>query len=117
MNSIRLHSALPAPRRALCRAAFLAAAIVAVSGCSTVKGWFDMDKSGAKAASKPLELVDFVPSATVARMWTADAGAGDQRLGLAQSPTIADGRVYAAAADDTIRAFDLQTGAKAWEYR
>lgn len=121
MNSIRLHSAVPAPRRApfraAVRAALLAAAIVALSGCSTVKGWFDMDKSGAKAASKPLELVDFVPSATVARMWTADAGGGDPRLGLAQSPAIADGRVYAAAADDTIRAFDLQTGAKAWEYR
>ena len=64
MNSIRLHSAVPAPRRApfraAVRAALLAAAIVALSGCSTVKGWFDMDKSGAKAASKPLELTQLV---------------------------------------------------------
>lgn len=121
MNSIRLHSALPAPRRApfraAVRAAFLAAAIVAVSGCSTVKGWFELGDSEAKAASKPLELGDFVPSATIARMWTADAGAGEPRLGLVQSPVIADGKVYASAADDTIRAFDLQTGAKGWEYR
>ena len=118
MTSNRLHPASSAPRGALLRVALLAAVMIALPGCKTVKGWFEVGKTAeAKAAAKPAELTEFVPSATIARMWSADAGGGEPKLGVVQGPAIADGHVYAAAADDAVRAFDLQTGARIWEYR
>ncbi len=121
MNSTRFHHAarLRAPfarRGALLRVALLSA-VVALSGCSTVKGWFELGDSDAKAARKPAELTEFVPSATPSRMWSANVGNGESRLGLSQGPVIADGRVYAAAVEGGVRAFELQTGARVWEYR
>ena len=101
---------------ALLRVALLSA-VVALSGCNTVKGWFDGDGNSSKAAAKPTELTEFTPSTTVSRMWTAKAGDGEPRLGLTQSPAIADGRVYAAAIEGGVRAFDLQTGANVWHYK
>ncbi len=92
-------------------------AMVALSGCSTVKGWFEVGDKGKKAASKPTELTDFTPSVTVSRLWTAKAGSGESRLGLTQAPAIADGRVYAAAVEGGVHAFDLQTGASLWQYK
>ena len=92
-------------------------AMVALSGCSTVKGWFEVGDKGKKAASKPTELTDFTPSVTVSRLWTAKAGSGESRLGLTQAPAIADGRVYAAAVEGGVGAFDLQTGASLWQYK
>ncbi len=100
---------------ALLRVALLAA-VVALSGCSTVKGWFTIDGKNGKAV-QPAELTEFVPSATVSRLWTAKAGSGEKGLGLLQSPTIADGRVYAAAVEGGVRALDLQTGATIWHYK
>lgn len=94
----------------------LLAAVVALSGCTTVKGWFG-DKNDAKAARKPAELVEFTPSATVTRLWSAKAGDGNEKLGLTQGPVVADGRVYAAAIEGGVRAFDLQTGALVWQHK
>lgn len=91
--------------------------VVALSGCSTVKGWFELGDKGKKAASKPAELTDFTPSATVSRLWTAKAGKGEPEIGVTQGPAIADGRVYAAAIEGGVRAFDLQTGASVWQYK
>lgn len=93
------------------------AAALAMSGCSTVKGWFASGSKEEKAASAPAELNEFVPSANVSRLWSAKAGDGDADLGVAQAPAIADGRVYAAAGEGGVRAFDLQTGALAWQYK
>ncbi|MBX3711418.1 MAG: outer membrane protein assembly factor BamB [Lysobacter sp.] len=97
------------------RIALLAAA-VALSGCTTVKGWFG-NKNDAKAARKPAELVEFTPSATVTKLWSTKAGKGNDKLGLTQGPVVADGRVYAAAIEGGVRAFDLQTGALVWHYQ
>lgn len=97
------------------RIALLAAA-VALSGCTTVKGWFG-NKNDAKAARKPAELVEFTPSATVTKLWSTKAGKGNEKLGLTQGPAVADGRVYAAAVEGGVRAIDLQTGALVWQYK
>lgn len=110
----------PAARGVVARAFVLAACVVALAGCSTVKGWFDGDgdseKAKAKKAAEPAELVEFAPSATVSRIWSASAGKGEDLLGLRQGPAVADGRVYAAAVEGGVRAFDLQTGASVWHY-
>ncbi len=87
--------------------------IAALGGCTTVKGWFGGDK-GDKPV-KPAELAEFVQSATVTPLWSADAGSGEGRIGVRQGPMVADGRVYAAAVSGGVRAFDLQTGAVVWQ--
>ena len=106
-------------RAAVARWTLVAACVFALAGCSTVKGWFgggDSEKAKAKRAAEPAELVEFSPSASPAKLWSASAGKGEERLGIRQAPAIADGRVYAAAVDGGVRAFDLQTGAALWRH-
>ena len=97
------------------RATVLLAAVLAASGCTTVRGWFGSANEKKKAA-EPAELTEFASTATVNRVWSASAGKGEKRIGARQGPVIADGRVYAAAIEGGVRAFDLQTGAVAWHY-
>ena len=109
----------PAPRGPvrpgyrLVRAALVACCVLAVAGCSTVRGWFSDDEDDATA---PAALVDFAPTAEVQRLWTASAGKGEGRLGVGQAPAVADGRVFTAAVHGGVRAFDLRSGEQAWHY-
>lgn len=109
-------SQMPAPRpgRSLLRGGLVLLCVAALAGCTTVRGWFggkDDDKP-----SEPAALVEFTPTVTVSRLWSARAGKGEDRLGARQGPAVADGRVYAAAVDGGVRAFDLQSGATLWHY-
>ncbi len=97
------------------RFALLLAAVMATAGCSTIKGWFGGDDEK-KKASEPAELTEFTATASVSKLWSAKAGKGERRIGARQGPAIADGRVYAAAVEGGVRAFDLQSGAAAWHY-
>lgn len=98
------------------RIVVIVAFMAILSGCSTVKGWFGKDKDDGKP-TEPAALVEFTPTASVTRLWRASAGKGEQRLGIGQAPVVADGRVYAAAVEGGVRAFDLQTGNAAWHYK
>lgn len=100
---------------AAARVSLVFAFALAMGGCSTVKGWFG-GKKGDDKASEPAALVDITPTATVSRLWSANAGKGEGRMGMGQGPAIADGRVYAAAVKGGVRAYDLQTGKLAWHY-
>ena len=100
------------PRRGA-RVAVLVACVVALAGCSTIKGWFG-GKSG--AALKPAELTDFTPTAKAERLWSLDLGEGEGLLGSRQGPAIADGRVYTAVREGGVSAIDLQTGKRAWNF-
>ncbi len=91
------------------------ALVALLCGCSTVKGWFGKDKDDAKP-TEPAELVDFASTATISKLWSANAGKGEDRLGVRQAPAVADGRVYAAAIKGGVRAFDLQSGKPLWQY-
>ncbi|ASR44521.1 outer membrane protein assembly factor BamB [Xanthomonas citri pv. mangiferaeindicae] len=109
-------AASPVPSRAL-RFAAIALCAVAVSGCSTVRGWFgNSEKADAKALSEPAKLTDITPSVTVTRLWRTSAGKGEGRLGVRQGPVVADGRVYVAAIKGGVRALDLQSGASVWRH-
>ena len=88
---------------------------VALAGCSTMKGWFG-GKHAADKPLKPAELADITPTVTVTKLWSANAGKGEGRIGVRQGPGIADGHVYAAAIKGGVRAFDLQTGAALWHF-
>ena len=83
---------------------------LALAGCSTVKGWFSDDED----ALAPAALTEFAPTAVLTQLWSADVGGGEGLIGARQGPAIADGRVYAAAINGGVRAFDLQTGAGVW---
>ena len=85
----------------------------ALVGCSTMKGWFSSDK---KKAVAPNALVEFQPTAQPAKLWTANVGKGEGKIGARQGPAIADGRVYASAVKGGVHAYDLNTGAKVWSY-
>jgi outer membrane protein assembly factor BamB len=107
----------PADRSPAIRAAritLLLTAALAASGCGTVRGWFGGDKDD--KPTKPAELTEFASSASVNRIWSANAGKGEGRVGARQGPAIVDGRVYAAAVEGGVRAFDLQTGSTLWHY-
>jgi len=94
----------------------IALVAVALSGCSTVKGWFAGKDAEAKKALEPAELVKFEPTVKVSKIWTANVGKGEGRIGVRQAPVVADGRVYAAAVQGGVHALDLQTGKQIWEY-
>ena len=100
-----------APRGA--RVALVLAGVVALAGCTTVKGWF-----GGKAgnALKPAELTDFAATAKAERLWALDLGDGEGALGARQGPVVADGRVYAAALEGGVSAIDLQSGKRVWHH-
>lgn len=106
----------PSRRSRTLRIAGVVLLVVAISGCSTVRGWFGGKDSEAKKASEPAALTEITPTATVSRLWSAKAGKGEERIGARQGPVIADGRVYAAAVEGGVRAFDLQSGASVWHY-
>lgn len=89
---------------------------VALSGCSTVKGWFAGKDAEAKKALEPAELVKFEPTIKVDRIWSTNLGKGEKRIGVRQGPVVADGRVYAAAITGGVHALDLQTGKTVWTY-
>lgn len=86
----------------------LAASVLA--GCGTIRGWVDRGED----ANAPAKLTEITPSAQVRALWSANAGKGEARIGARQGPAIGDGRVYAAAVEGGVRAFDLRTGAVAW---
>lgn len=94
----------------------LAVLALALSGCSTVKGWFGKDKSDGKP-TEPAELVDITATANVSKLWSASVGKGEKRLGVRQGPAVADGKVYAAAVEGGVRALDLQSGKSVWVYK
>jgi len=89
---------------------------VALSGCTTVKGWFAGKDAEAKKALEPAELVKFEPTVKVDRIWSTNLGKGEKRIGVRQGPVVADGRVYAAAITGGVHALDLQTGKTVWTY-
>jgi len=103
-----------ATARQFSRAGIVLLCVVALGGCTTVRGWFG-GKGDAKA-NEPAALVDITPSASVARLWTAGVGKGEGRLGARQGPAVMDGRVYAAAVRGGVHALDLQTGKRVWSH-
>ncbi len=101
------------PMGTAAKLALLFAAAFALGGCTTVKGWFG-GKSGDEL--KPAELTDFAATAKPERLWSANAGKGEGRLGARQGPAVADGRVYATALAGGVGAYDLQTGRALWHH-
>lgn len=102
------------PRTPFRLIATTALAIALLSGCSTVKNL--LDGRGKDRSKEPTPLVQISPSVNVDKLWGASIGKGEESLGVAQRPAIADGRVYAAAVEGGVSAFDLRSGQSVWRY-
>ncbi|MEO5629852.1 MAG: outer membrane protein assembly factor BamB [Thermomonas sp.] len=105
---------LAKPRTSLRWIATAALVLVVLSGCSTVKNL--LDGRGKDHSTDPAKLVAITQSANVSQLWSASIGKGEEKLGIGQRPVIASGRVYAAAAEGGVSAFDLRSGQSLWRY-
>ncbi len=79
---------------------------LALSGCSTVSGWF----GSSPAKAKPAELVEFKPTASLAEAWKAGTGEAEDAL---FHPQVGGDDVVAAGGSRVLR-IDVQTGRTVW---
>lgn len=105
---------IDASHRSLRLLAATAVAVAVLSGCTTIKNV--LDGRGKDRSTEPTALVQITPSVTVSKLWSASLGKGEDKLGIGQHPAIVDGRVYAAALEGGVSAFDLRTGQSLWRY-
>lgn len=89
-------------KASLCGARALASVLAAVAALAAC---------GGSGRIEPNELVDFTPTVKASVAWRA--GVGDSELHLLL-PAVADGTIYAAAADGEISAVDERSGRQRW---
>lgn len=89
------------------------ALIVSLSGCSTIKGWFEFDDDD--DPKQPAKLVEFDQTIKIKKLWSHGIGNG-QGAGFYQiQPAIKGGVIFAAAADGHVEAFDKLSGKSLWD--
>ena len=99
--------------RAPLRALALVALVAAMTGCATIKGWFnDTKKENIEPPTKLAE--NFVPSINVQKVWSERIGKGAEKTGARMHPAYADGKLYAASTTGVIEAFDATNGRSLW---
>ena len=88
------------------------AVALSLTGCSTIKGWFDSDDEDPTA---PVELVKIEQTVKIKKLWSAGVGDG-QGDGLYRLQPVINGDViYAASADGEPKAFDRGRGKTLWK--
>ncbi len=70
--------------------------------------------SGDEEVDPPAELLKFEPSLRIQKLWSAGIGADSEGLRLALSPAADGSRVYAAAHDGRVAAFEAESGKRLW---
>jgi outer membrane protein assembly factor BamB len=70
-----------------------------------------------KDVEKPAELVDFEPSASVARIWSVSAGGGGGALRAGLAPAIVGDRVFVAGRGGDVLALQAADGKTVWRSR
>ena len=95
------------------RALTLLVLAAAVSGCATIKGWFNDVKK--ENIQPPTPLVEPAPAlVNVQKLWEERIGKGADATGVRMAPYYADGKIYAIGSDGTIAAFDAGNGHTLW---
>ncbi|AQA19669.1 outer membrane protein assembly factor BamB [Halioglobus japonicus] len=96
------------------RTRWLAAVLmsVALSGCSTVTGWFESDDDDPR---EPAELFDIEQSVKIKKLWSVGVGNG-QGKGLYKLQPVIDGdTIYAASANGEVKAISRERGKQVWK--
>jgi outer membrane protein assembly factor BamB len=83
----------------------LVALLVALTGCAG---------SRKAAIEPPAELQPIDATLHIRKVWSASVGRGSDRLRLALSPATDGARIYAAAHDGRVAAFDAADGRRVW---
>ena len=96
-------------KAAVTRCGVVLLCVLALGGCSTVKGWFEIDDD--EDPRQPVELEKIEQTVKARRLWSSSVGDG-QGEGLYRiEPVIGDGRIYAASADGEVKALEVTSGA------
>jgi outer membrane protein assembly factor BamB len=77
------------------------------AGCS----WF----GGSDNTLPPAELKSIAQPIPVRRLWEISVGSGAEKQFIRLTPTLADGRIYAASHDGTVIAVDAFSGQRLWQ--
>ena len=97
----------------LLRTGALAFAIATLTGCATIKGWFNDVKK--ENIEPPTPLAEhFTNSVAVQHVWSTRVGKGAEKTGALMRPAYADGKLYAASTTGSVEAFDAATGRSLW---
>ncbi len=108
MNALLAH-ALPPWARAAVLAVVLGAMALPNAGCSLFGG--DDDEA------QPADLVKFKPSIRIKKVWSASLGSDSESLRLALQPASDGARLFAAAHDGKVSAFDAEKGKRLWRQK
>ncbi|WP_347259870.1 outer membrane protein assembly factor BamB [Rudaea sp.] len=95
------------------RGASLVLLAVAMTGCGTIKGWFNDTKKENIEPPTPL-AENFSPTIGVQRLWSERIGKGAEKTGALMRPAYADGKLYAASTTGVVAAYDAATGKTLW---
>ena len=91
----------------------LIALVVVMSGCATIKGWFNDVKKENIEPPTPLSE-PFTSTINIQHVWSERVGAGAEKTGVRMRPAYADGKLYAASTTGALEAFDAATGHSLW---
>jgi hypothetical protein len=94
------------PQTILRRSLLLMALVLATGGCSLF--------GGDEEANPPADLTDFKPTIRVKKVWSAGLGGDSEFLRLALQPATDGSRIFAAAHDGKVSAFDAVKGKRLW---
>jgi outer membrane protein assembly factor BamB len=108
MNGLSAHALPPWARTALL-ALVLGALVVPNAGCSVF--------GGDDEEEQPAELAKFKPTIRIKKVWSANLGSDSESLRLALQPASDGARVFAAAHDGRVSAFDAETGKRLWRQK
>ena len=95
------------------RGASLVLLAVAMTGCGTIKGWFNDTKKENIEPPTPL-AENFAPSLSVQKVWSERIGKGAEKTGASARPAYADGKLFAASTTGVVEAYDAATGKTLW---
>ncbi|RLA45673.1 MAG: outer membrane protein assembly factor BamB [Gammaproteobacteria bacterium] len=102
------------------RLSWLLCLAMMLGGCSSLKFWGDDDASEAdveaevEASKEPKELLDFVETVRIRKLWRSSAGKGQDAPLATLQPGLLDDHVYSADPKGRVTAFTIAKGKRAW---
>jgi len=87
--------------------------VATVSGCATIKNFFNNPKK--ENIQPPTPLTQITPTVTVQKLWSEHPTSGAQESGARMDPVYDDGKLYTAGVGGEVAALDGGTGRTVWK--